>query len=101
MWATGFSPMCCAVCAAKAERKHLLLMLALANRINGDVVFARQFIQAQKLGTIYGVEAHMIADQTRLTKADYHQSWFAQKARAGGGHGAGTARTMQVTASAR
>jgi len=72
--------------AAKAERKHLLLMLALANRINGDVVFARQFIQAQKLGTIYGVEAHMIADQTRLTKADYHQSWFAQKARAGGGH---------------
>ena len=72
--------------ADEAEAKHLLLMLALANRLNPDVVLARRLIREGKLGRIYGVEAHLVADQTRLTRPEYRLSWFAQKSRAGGGH---------------
>lgn len=39
-----------------------------------------------KIGRIYGVELHLVADQTRLTRPAYHKTWIAQKARAGGGH---------------
>lgn len=72
--------------ARKAEQKKLCLMLALGNRINPEMRLARDLIQQGRIGKIYGIELHIIADQTRLTKPDYWQSWFAHKSRAGGGH---------------
>lgn len=70
----------------KADSKHLLLMLALANRLNSPVREARRMIQAGKFGKVYGMELHLIADQTRLTRPAYHKTWYASKARGGGGH---------------
>jgi predicted dehydrogenase len=70
----------------KADMKHRYLMLALANRTNPEIVAAREIFESKKIGKLYGVEMHLIADQTRLTRPSYHQQWFAQKERAGGGH---------------
>ena len=69
-----------------AEMKHRHLSLALANRLRGTVQAARKLIQSGQLGQIYGCELHIIADQTRLKNPAYHKSWFADRARAGGGH---------------
>ena len=70
----------------KADSKHLHLMLALANRLHAPVREARRLVEAGKFGKIYGVEMHLIADQTRLKREDYRKSWFSIMARAGGGH---------------
>ena len=70
----------------KADSKHRYLMLALANRTNPEMLKARELITSGKIGKLYGVEAHIIADQTRLTRSSYHKQWYADKARAGGGH---------------
>jgi predicted dehydrogenase len=70
----------------KADSKHLYLMLALANRISPPIVEARRMIREGLIGKIYGQELHIIADQTRLTKADYQKSWQTHKDRSGGGH---------------
>ncbi|WP_417377809.1 Gfo/Idh/MocA family protein [Gimesia sp.] len=70
----------------KADSKHLNLMLALANRNNPEVKAARRMIRKGTFGKIYGIELNFIADQTRLTSKSYQSGWFAQKARAGGGH---------------
>lgn len=72
--------------ARLADMKHRHLSLALANRLLGTVQAARKLIQSGQIGKLYGCELHIVADQTRLTKPAYHQSWFADKARAGGGH---------------
>jgi predicted dehydrogenase len=69
-----------------AEMKHRHLSLALANRLRGTVQAARELIQSGKIGQIYGCELHIIADQTRLKNPAYHKSWFADRARSGGGH---------------
>ncbi len=69
----------------KAESKHLHLSLALANRTNPEIQFAKSLIKAGTLGKIYGVEMTLLADQTRLANSAYHQSWYAHKDRAGGG----------------
>jgi len=69
---------------ANASGRHL--MLALANRLNPEVQAARRLMQEGKIGDIYGVELHLVADQTRLTRPSYHDRWFASKERAGGGH---------------
>ena len=69
-----------------ADTKHLHLMLALANRTNPETQAARKLISGGKIGKVYGIELHIIADQTRLTSPAYHKRWYAQKARAGGGH---------------
>ena len=61
-------------------------MLALANRSNSEILAARELIHSGKLGKIYGLEMHLVADQTRLTRPDYHRQWFAQRSRSGGGH---------------
>jgi len=71
---------------ALADEKQRHLMLALANRLNPEVREARRLIQEGKIGKIYGLEMHMIADQTRLTQPAYQASWYARKERAGGGH---------------
>ena len=70
----------------KADAKHLMLMLAFADRTNPTILEARKLIRSGKLGTIYGVDMHLVADQTRLKDPAYHKKWFASKARAGGGN---------------
>ncbi len=70
----------------KADGKHRFLMLALANRTNPEMMEARRLIATGTIGKIYGLEMHLIADQTRLTRKSYHDTWFAHKDRAGGGH---------------
>lgn len=70
----------------KADSKHRYLMLALANRTNPEMRVAREIIASKKIGRLFGVEMHIIADQTRLTRSSYHSQWFADKTRAGGGH---------------
>lgn len=69
-----------------AKTNDLHLMLALANRLNPEAREARRLIGEGMMGKIYGVEAHLIADQTRLTRPAYHETWYAKKARGGGGH---------------
>lgn len=69
-----------------ADMKHRHLMLALANRLLGTVQAARKLIQSGQIGKIYGCELHIVADQTRLKSPTYHQSWFADRTRSGGGH---------------
>ena len=71
---------------AKANRKKLHLMLALANRLNPETQEARRLIREGYLGNIYGIELHQIADQTRLKSKSYHEKWYAKKERGGGGH---------------
>ena len=61
-------------------------MLALANRLNPEMAAARQMVADGVIGKIFGLEMHLIADQTRLTRPAYHDKWFAHKDRAGGGH---------------
>lgn len=70
----------------KAQMKHRHLILALANRVAAPVREARRLVQAGKFGKIYGVEIHLVADQTRLTRQAYRDSWFCRKAKAGGGN---------------
>jgi len=66
--------------------KHRQLCLALGNRMRGTVQEAQRMIHSGQIGQVYGVELHIIADQTRLKSPAYHKSWFADRARAGGGH---------------
>ena len=70
----------------KADARHLNLMLALANRLNAPVHEARRLMAGGLFGKVYGIEMHIVADQTRLKRPEYHKTWFASKARAGGGH---------------
>jgi len=79
--AADFAPL-----AFKADSRHLHLMLALANRLNPEFVAAREMVQAGRFGDIYGVDMHLVADQTRLTRRSYQQAWFTDRERAGGGH---------------
>jgi predicted dehydrogenase len=69
----------------KAQRKHRHLMLALANRVHPAVREARRLIQDGKLGKVYGMEVHFVADQARLKRESYRNEWFNHKARSGGG----------------
>ena len=71
---------------AKANQRGLYLMLALANRLHPAIQEARRLVEEGEIGRIFGLEMHFIADQTRLTRAAYHKTWYAQKARASGGH---------------
>ena len=69
-----------------ADSKHRHLMLALANRTNPEIVAAQELVASGQIGSLYGVDMHLIADQTRLKQASYREQWFADKERAGGGH---------------
>jgi predicted dehydrogenase len=69
----------------KAQRKHRHLMMAFANRLHAPVQEARRLITEGKLGKLWGMEVHLIADHTRLTRKDAANQWFYSKARAGGG----------------
>jgi predicted dehydrogenase len=70
----------------KAQQKHRHLMLALANRIHPPIIEARRLVREGKIGKVYAVELHLVADQARLKREAYHKSWYASKERAGGGH---------------
>lgn len=79
--AEDFAPL-----AELAEAKSRNLCLALANRTNPEMIKAKQLMAEGVIGKMYGIEVRFVEDQTRLTRPEYHQSWFADKARAGGGH---------------
>lgn len=79
--AEDFAPL-----AAQAEAGKRNLMLALANRKDPYQIEARRIVQSGLIGKVYGVDLQIIADQTRLTRPAYHQTWTAQRARSGGGH---------------
>ena len=72
--------------ATLAESKHLHLMLAFANRANPESLVARKMIQQGRIGKVYSIDMHIVADQMRLTNLNYHGTWYAVKTRAGGGH---------------
>ncbi len=72
--------------ATMADSKHLHLMLAFANRTNPESLAARKLIRQGRIGDIYSIDMHIVADQTRLTRPAYHKTWYADKSRAGGGH---------------
>jgi predicted dehydrogenase len=61
-------------------------MLAFATRLQPTAQRARKLVADGVIGRPFGVTAHYIADQTRLTRAEYQRSWFASRERAGGGH---------------
>ena len=61
-------------------------MLAFATRLHPTAQRARELIADNSIGRPFGVTAHYIADQTRLTRPEYQRSWFASRERAGGGH---------------
>jgi len=79
--AADFSPL-----VRKAEMKHLEVMLALANRPHAPVREARRIVGQGLLGKLYGINMYLVADQARLQRPDYRNSWRGFKARAGGGH---------------
>jgi len=72
--------------SAKAGARGRFLLLALANRVDPVMLEARQVVREGKIGKVYGVEVHLVADQTRLAAPAYQRSWRAQKALAAGGH---------------
>ncbi len=79
--AEDFEPL---VRLAESGGRHL--MLALATRLHPWIQKARDLVRQGSLGTLYGASFRFLADQTRLTAPEYQRSWFAFKARAGGGH---------------
>lgn len=70
----------------KASEKKLHLMLALANRLNPEVVEAKRIVSEGLIGEIYGVQLNLIKDQTRLKSKSHQESWYSDKNRSGGGH---------------
>jgi len=69
-----------------AASRNLHLMLALAGRLSPPVLKAKELIEQGYLGKLYGIDAHFLADQTRLKSPAYQQSWFSFKDKAGGGY---------------
>ena len=71
--------------AELADSRERHLMLAMATRSGASFKKARQLIADGMIGEPYSASMVWIADQTRLTKPSYHQSWMADPARSGGG----------------
>jgi predicted dehydrogenase len=69
-----------------AGKRNRHLMLAFATRLQPTAQRARELVADNVIGRPFGVTAHYIADQKRLTRAEYQRSWFASRERAGGGH---------------
>ncbi len=72
--------------AETAQRHERNLGLAFAARGFPFVWDAKRLVSEGALGTLYGVDTYFIADQARVQRPAWQASWFAQKARAGGGH---------------
>jgi predicted dehydrogenase len=70
----------------KAEKARRSLVVALANRVDPVILETRRIVQSGEIGKPYAMDLQIVADQTRLTRPEYHKTWIAQKSRAGGGH---------------
>lgn len=68
-----------------ADSRKLNLMLALGSRLHPAVLKARELIRSGFLGEPFGAHLVFVADQTRLTRPRYQESWLAFKDKAGGG----------------
>lgn len=68
-----------------ADSRNLNLMLALSSRLHPAVRKARELIQSGFLGEPFGAHLVFVADQTRLTRPQYQESWLAFRDKAGGG----------------
>ena len=71
------------VTLAQSQKKEL--MLAMSTRVSQAIQKARKLIRKGYLGKPYSATMDWIADQTRLTRPEYHGLWVASKAKAGGG----------------
>ena len=71
------------VTLAQSQKKEL--MLAMSTRVSQAIQKARELIRKGYLGKPYSATMDWIADQTRLTRPEYHRLWVASKAKAGGG----------------
>lgn len=72
--------------ASFARKQNRMLVLALANRIDPLMLEVKRLMDSGLVGRVFGVDMQIVADQTRLKNPAYHQTWFAKKERAGGGH---------------
>ncbi len=68
-----------------AQSRNRQLMLAMSTRVSEAIKKARGLIEKGYLGKPYSATMDWIADQTRLTRPEYHGHWVASKAKAGGG----------------
>ena len=71
--------------APLARSQNRELMLAMHTRMSQAVQKARELIRNGYLGKPYSATMDWIADQTRLTRPEFHGLWVASKAKAGGG----------------
>ena len=71
--------------APLARRHDRELMLAMQTRMSHAIQKARELIRKGYLGKPYSATMDWIADQTRLTRPEFHGLWVASKAKAGGG----------------
>src|ERR1051325_6428268 len=79
--AEDFAPL-----ARKAQTAHKHLMMVMANRTHAPVQEAKRIIRKGLRGRIYGIEIHIVADQTRLSNKADRKTWQCSRARGGGGH---------------
>ena len=69
-----------------AETRKLTLTLAFYLRVHPGAVKARELVRSGFIGRPYGAHLLVVADQTRLTRPEFHRSWLASKDTAGGGN---------------
>lgn len=72
--------------AELARARGLQLMLAFANRSAPMIQDARRIVQEGRLGRLYSVQCHTVADQTRVQRQSGNPSWYFRKEHGGGGH---------------
>jgi UDP-N-acetyl-2-amino-2-deoxyglucuronate dehydrogenase len=70
----------------RAAAKQRNLGLAFAGRQFPFVQDARRVVMQGLLGKLFGVDTYFIADQARVQLPAWQATWYAQKAKAGGGH---------------
>jgi predicted dehydrogenase len=71
---------------ALASSRERQLMMAFATRLLPPARKARELVAAGRLGKLYSADLYTIADQTRLKRPAYQQSWYAFRNKEGGGH---------------
>jgi len=68
-----------------AESRRLHLMMAFYMRRHPGALKALELMRSGFIGKPFGTHLLVVADQTRLTRPQYQQSWLAFKNKAGGG----------------
>ena len=68
-----------------AESRDRHLMMAFYMRRHPGVLKAQELMRSGFIGKPFGTHLLVVADQTRLTRPKYQNSWLASKGRAGGG----------------